>query len=332
MDLSTKYMGLLLKNPVIVGSSGMTGTIDGIKHMEQAGAGAVALKSLFEEEILREISAMSETGAIVNNYGEAADYMQYYVREENVGKYLDLIAGAKKTVSIPVIASINCVSPGEWTSYAKAMQDAGADALELNVFIMPSDPKYTGDNIERRYFSIIEEVKSRISIPLALKIGYHFSSMAHMLTALSNTGIRGMVLFNRFFSPDINLKTLTMTSMPVYTNPADLSLPLRWIGMMAGKVNCDLAASTGVHDGAALAKVILSGAACSEIATTIYKNGANQIGIMLDDLAAWMKTHNFSKIEDFRGRLSQKNIEDPIHYEQAQFMKYFSSHGKKEAV
>ena len=332
MDLSTRYMGLELKNPVIVGSSGMTGTTDGIKHMEQAGAGAVALKSLFEEEILREISTMSQSGSVVNNYGEAADYMQYYVREENVGAYLNLIEDAKKSVSIPVIASINCVSPGEWTSYAKSMQDAGADALELNIFIMPSDPKYTGDTIERRYFSIIEEVKSRISIPLGLKIGYHFSSMAHMLTALSNTGIKGMVLFNRFFSPDIDLETLTMTSMPVYTSPADLALPLRWIGMLAGKVNCDLAASTGVHDGAALAKVLLSGAVCAEIATAIYKNGAKQIGVMLDELASWMKTHNFLKLEDFRGRLSQKNIEDPIHYEQAQFMKYFSNHGKKGTV
>ncbi len=330
MDLTTRYMGLELKNPIIVSSSGMTSTVDGIKLMAESGAGAVALKSLFEQEIQMEISSMSGSGAVVNNYGEAADYMQYYVREENVGKYLELIEGAKKAAGIPVIASVNCVSPGEWTSFAKSIESAGADALELNIFIMPSDPKFNSENIEKRYFDIIAEVKKRISIPLAVKIGYHFSGMAHFLVALSNTGIRGMVLFNRFFSPDIDLKKLEITAMPVFSSPSDLALPLRWIGMLSGKVRCDLAASTGVHDGWALAKVLLSGASCAEIATAVYKNGAKQIGLMLEDLRTWMGSHGFGKIDDFRGRLSQKNISDPVHYEQAQFMKYFSSHGKSK--
>lgn len=329
MDLTTRYMGLELANPIIVSSSRMTGNVDGIKQMADSGAGAVALKSLFEQEILAEAAEMAGSGAVVNNYGEAADYMNYYVRQENVGNYLKLIEGAKKSVRIPVIASVNCVSPGEWTSFAKTIEGAGADALELNIFIMPSDPKYTSDNIERRYFDIVSEVKSRIKIPLALKIGYQFSGMAHFLVALSATGIKGMVLFNRFFSPDIDLKKIEMTAMPVYSSPADLALPLRWIGMLAGKVQCDLEASTGVHDGSALAKVLLAGAACAGVATTVYLNGAKQIGVMLEDLRTWMGAHNFRKIDDFRGRLSQKNITDPIHYEQAQFMKYFSNYGKK---
>lgn len=329
MDLTTRYLGLELKNPIIVSSSGMTSTVDGIRLMADSGAGAVALKSLFEQEIQMEIASMAGSGAVVNNYGEAADYMNYYVREENVANYLKLIEGAKKSVGIPVIASVNCVSPGEWTSFAKSIESAGADALELNIFIMPSDPKYNSDNIERRYFDIVSEVKRRITIPLALKIGYQFSGMAHFLVALSNTGIRGMVLFNRFYSPDIDLKKLEMTAMQVYSSPADLALPLRWIGMLSGKVNCDLAASTGVHDGSSLAKVLLAGASCAGIATAIYKNGAKHIGVMLEDLRTWMGSHQFQRIDDFRGRLSQKNIGDPIHYEQAQFMKYFSSHGRE---
>ncbi len=328
MDLTTRFMGLELRNPIIVGSSGMTGTVEGVKLMADSGAGAVALKSLFEEEILMQISSMSGSGAIVNNYGEASDYMRYYVREENVGNYLKLIEGAKKAVSIPVIASVNCVSTGEWTSYAKALQDAGADALELNIFIMPSDPKYNSENIEKRYFDIVADVKKLVTIPISLKIGHQFSGMAHFMAALSNTGISGLVLFNRFYSPDIDLKTLTMTAMPVYTNPEDLALPLRWIGILAGKVKCDMSASTGIHTGSALAKVLLAGAASAHVATAIYKNGANYIGVMLEDLTAWMGTHGFKKIDDFRGRLNQKNIDDPLHYEQAQFMKYFSHHGK----
>ncbi len=328
MDISTTYMGMKLSNPIIVSSSGMTSTVDGIKHMADSGAGAVALKSLFEEEILMEISKASGSGAVVNNYGEAAEYMRYYVREENVGNYLKLIESAKKSVGIPVIASINCVSAGEWVNYAKSIENAGADALELNIFIMPSDPKLTGEAVERRYFDIVAGVKKHIKIPLALKLGYHFSGMAYFLTALSSSGIQGLVLFNRFVSPDIDLRKLGFTAMPVYSTQAELALPLRWIGMLAGRVKCDLAASTGVNDGPSLAKVLLVGASCAEIATAIYKNGAKYIGVMLEDLRTWMGAHSFEKIDDFKGRLSFKNIEDPIHYEQAQFMKYFSDHGK----
>lgn len=328
MDLSVTYMGLKLSNPIIVGSSGITSTVESIKHLESAGAAAVVLKSLFEEEILMEISKASGAGAVINNYGEAAEYMRYYVREENVHNYLKLVEGAKKAVGIPIIASINCVSVGEWVNFAKSIQNAGADALELNIFIMPSDSKLTSEAVERRYFDIIAAVKKHLNIPLAVKIGYHFSGMSNFLTALSASGIQGMVLFNRFVSPDIDLKMLTMTAMPVYSTAAEFALPLRWIGMLAGRVKCDLAASTGVHDAAALAKVLLVGASCAEIVTAIYKNGAKYIGVMIEELKTWMGSHSFKKIDDFKGRLSFKNIADPIHYEQAQFMKYFSDHGK----
>ncbi|MCX7680246.1 MAG: dihydroorotate dehydrogenase-like protein [Spirochaetes bacterium] len=328
MDLSVTYMGLKIANPIIVGSSGLTSTVDGIKHLEESGAAAVVLKSLFEEEILFEISRASGEGAVVNNYGEAAEYIRYYVREENVSNYLKLIENAKKTVAIPVIASINCVSAGEWVNFAKSIESAGADALELNIFIMPSDPRITSEAIERRYFDIIAGIRTHVKIPLALKIGYHFSGMAYFLTSLSSSGIQGLVLFNRFVSPDVDLKTLSLTAMPVYSASIELAHSLRWIGILAGRVKCDLAASTGVHDGLSLAKVLLVGASCAQIATAIYKNGAKYIEVMLDDLRTWMASHSFRSISDFRGKVSFKNIEDPIHYEQAQFMKYFSHHGK----
>jgi dihydroorotate dehydrogenase (fumarate) len=250
-DLSTTYMGLKLKNPLIISSSGFTDSADKIRELARLGAGAVVLKSLFEEQILMDSRSYGQEGGDV--YGEADDYIRGYVREHSIGEYLALIESAKRQVDIPVIASVNCVNAGEWVRFAEKIAGAGADALEVNVFVMPSDLNRRSEDLERVYFQIAEKLLRAVQIPIAMKIGAQFSGMAHMIVNLSLSGISGLVLFNRFYSPDIDLETLEMSSSSVFSNAADISAPLRWIGMLSGKAGCDMVASTGVHDGYGIA-------------------------------------------------------------------------------
>ena len=323
--LSTTYMGLKLKNPLIISSSGFTDSADKIRELARLGAGAVVLKSLFEEQILMDSRSYGQEGGDV--YGEADDYIRGYVRENSIGEYLALIGSAKRQVDIPVIASVNCVNAGEWVGFAEKIAGAGADALEVNVFMMPSDLNMRSEDIERVYFQIAEKLLRAVRIPVAMKIGAHFSGMAHMIVNLSLSGISGLVLFNRFYSPDIDLETLEMTSSSVFSNAADISAPLRWIGMLSGKAGCDMVASTGVHDGYGIAKVILAGAQCAQVATALYQHGMEFIPVMLDQLDGWMRKKRFTSVDGMRGRLRMEKIQDPSAYERAQFIRYFSRHG-----
>jgi dihydroorotate dehydrogenase (fumarate) len=323
VDLSTTYMGINLKNPIIAGSCGKTASISDIREIEARGAAAIVLKSLFEEQILEEVDSYSTEKAA---HPEAADYMTYYVKENTVGDYLDLIQNAKKAVSIPVIASINCVTGKEWVQFAAKVEAAGADGLEINVFVMPSDSGQEGRDIEAIYFDIVDNIKKYIKIPFSLKISYYFSGLANTIVKLSQTGINGLVLFNRFWSPDIDVDNIEVVSSHVFSKPEEITLPLRWIGMLSGEVNCDLVASTGIHDGRDVVKTLLAGAKAAAIATTLYENGIPHIEVMLAQIEQWMKTHHFRSINDFRGRLSQKSTQGALMYERAQFMRYFSSH------
>ncbi len=323
-NLSTNYMGLNLSNPIIVGSSGLTNSIENIKEIEQNGAAAVVLKSLFEEQINFQISkTMSQTEDNFS-YPEAMDYISNYTKQNDVDQYLKLIRDCKEQVSIPVIASINCVSSHEWTSFAKKIQDAGADALELNIFILPSDPKRNGAQNEEVYFDIVDKVKKQITIPLAIKISHYFSGFANTALKLSWTGISGMVLFNRFFSPDIDIDKLKITSTNVFSTPDELAMPLRWVAMLSTKLHCDIAASTGIHDGAAVVKQLLAGAKAVQISSVLYKKGFGQIKTMLDELTQWMDSKGFDKIQDFEGKMSIKEVENPAAFERVQFMKHFA--------
>ncbi len=323
VDLSTTYMGMKLKNPVIASSCGKTGDISTIREIEAHGAAAIVLKSLFEEQILEEVDSYS-TGKAA--HPEAADYMTYYVKENTVSDYLDLIQKAKKEVSIPVIASINCLTGTEWIEFAGKVEAAGADGLEINVFIMPSDSGQNGRDIEAIYFDIVKNIKQQINIPFSLKISHYFSGLANTILKLSQTGINGLVLFNRFWSPDIDVDNIEVISSNVFSRPQEITLPLRWIGMLSGEVECDLIASTGIHDGKDVIKTLLAGAKAAAVATTLYENGIPHIGVMLEQIEQWMTTHHFRAISDFRGRLSQKNTQGALIYERAQFMRYFSSH------
>lgn len=323
VDLSTQYLGMTLKNPVIAGSSGLTNSVKNVRDFEANGAGAVVLKSIFEEEIAFEyediLKEASEEGVNLDQF----DYYDFHIKGEKLDKYTSLIEECKKNVSIPVIASINCVYSHEWTSFAKQLQTAGADALELNMFFLPTEFDRTTEEKEKAYFQIIDKVQKEVTIPIALKISYYFSNLGPMIQKLSETGVAGLVLFNRFYSPDIDIDKMEVVSSSVFSAPSDLPISLRWIAIMAERVKCDLAASTGVHDGNALIKQILAGADAVQIASTLYKNGKGQIGEMLKTLEEWMAKQDFSKLADFKGKMSQAKSSNPAAYERVQFMKYF---------
>lgn len=303
-DISCQYLGLNLSSPVIVGSSGLTDNALNIKKYDQYGAGAVVLKSLFEEEIMLEkqagISRMSSGSSL---YPEAIDYYEYEdAPRESTTEYLELIRLLKKDIKMPVIASINCQTSEQWTWFPKEVESAGADALELNLFILPTDLNRDAATVEKIYFDIIRTVRSVINIPLAIKISFYHSNLAQFIMRLSESEVNGIVLFNRFYSPDFDIDKLTPTSGFVLSNPGDLALSLRWIAIMSDKVGCDLAASTGVHDAAALIKQLLAGANAVQVTSALYKNGAEYIGQLHNDLNAWMTRHQFSSIADFRGK------------------------------
>ncbi|MDF1549715.1 MAG: dihydroorotate dehydrogenase-like protein [Bacteroidales bacterium] len=323
IDLSTKYLGLTLKNPLIVGSSGLTNSLEDIKDLEKKGAGAVVLKSIFEEEILMEYEQELKNVAFDDNNLEYYDYFDYKIKEENLGKYIALIESCKKEVNIPVIASINCISSAEWSLFAKKIQDAGASALELNAFILPTDLTRSGAETEQLYFDIIKNVKKVVRIPVSLKISYYFSNVAQMIQQLSETDIAGLVLFNRFYSPDFDIENRKVLSTHVLSSPQDLAISLRWIAIMANRVNCSLAASTGVHDGEAFIKQLLAGADAVQVVSTLYKNGTDQITRILNDLEDWMRKNKYAAIADFKGQMSQENSHNPAIFERVQFMKYF---------
>jgi len=323
-DLTTRYLGLTLKNPIIAASSGHTSTVHYVKELEENGVGAVVLKSIFEEEILNEFNQHMNSDDEFQSNIEFLDYFDYELKDDSVNKYVDLIKDVKASVSVPVIASVNCVSAHEWTDFAKKIEQAGADALELNIFLMPSDTKKTGLEIEDTYFNIIKKVLNTVKIPVAVKMSYYFSNLGNMIQRLSKTGISGLVLFNRTYSPDIDIEKTEVISSNVFSKPEDYTLPLRWVAMTSDHSKCSLAASTGIHDAGGMIKLLLAGASAVQVASTIYINGVGQINKMLTDLEAWMSKNNYLNIDQFKGKLSQKSLKNPAEFERVQFMKYFS--------
>jgi len=323
IDLSVKYLGLQLKNPLIVGSSGLTNSVDDIKALEKHGAGAVVLKSIFEEEIRLEYEKEMNNIAFDDSNLEYYDYFDYQIKETNIKKYIELIQNCKKEIKIPVIASINCTSSTEWTFFAKKIQAAGADALELNAFFLPTDLNHSSSEIENKYFSLIENVAKEVSIPISLKISYYFSNLAAIIKKISETKVSGIVLFNRFYSPDIDIENRKVISTNVLSSPAELAISLRWIAIMANRVNCDLAASTGVHEGKDIIKQLLVGADAVQAVSTFYRNGASHIGTMLTEVETWMRENAYNLISDFKGTMSQTLSQNPEAVERVQFMKYF---------
>lgn len=328
--LTTKYMGLTLKNPIIAASSGLTNRLSDIVNLEAQGAGAIVLKSLFEEEIIMEaqdnINKMQATGFI---YPETMEYFDYDEMEDPIANYLKLISDAKKAVKIPIIASINCVTSNKWPEFAKRIEAAGADALELNVFVLPSDMERTAAENEKVYFDVVSKVTSLVSIPVAIKISQYNTALGSFIKRLSDTPIKSIVLFNRFYSPDFDIQTLDFTSTTVLSTPAELALPLRWVAIMANRVGCDLAASTGIHDGHGVIKALLAGADAVQVASALYRNGFGHIGTMLKQIDEWMVEEGYKTIDDFRGKMSQSKSHNPAAFDRVQFMKFFRGRVRK---
>lgn len=319
-NLTTTYMGLFLRNPLIVASCSLVNNLEGVRRCVDAGAGAVVLKSLFEEQMQAETRDL-EQNIWLPGHPEAFEYVSKMGMALGPREYLKLVREAKEAVSVPIIASLNCISPKWWVDYAKQIEAAGADALELNISVMPSDPKHNSEEIEQITFRILEEVKTRIGIPIAVKIGSHFASMARVADELCRRGASALVLFNRFYQLDIDIEKLELAPGYKFSSPHEMYLPLRWIALLAGRVDCDLAASTGVHDGAGAIKQLLAGATAIQVCSTLYLNGIEQIGHILEDIENWLKTHRFESLDQIRGKLSQMESTNPELYERLQYIK-----------
>ena len=341
IDLSCKYLGLQLRNPVIVGSSGLTSTIANLKHIEALGAGAVVLKSIFEEQIRFESDKFLQSDhpevkswqdafqGIVSKtefyFDEAYNYLTSYAQEHTLKQYLSLISLAKEELKIPIIASINCNTQYDWQYFAKRIENAGADALELNIYILPSDFDKSGIEIEKTYFDIISEVQKYITIPVSVKTGYYFSSVAQTLLKLSETGIAGLTLFNRPYNPDIDIENLKVSASNMFSSETEYSHSLRWIALLSGRLKCDIAASTGVHNYETVVKQLLAGADAVHMVSVFYKHHFDIIPGIINGVETWMKNHNFSTIADYKGLLSGTKVNNPASYERVQFLRLFSS-------
>lgn len=324
-DLKTNYLGLELRSPLIAASSGLTNSVKDIKEFYDNGVGAVVIKSIFEEEIMAELNqSITQTSRPGTLYPEIYDFFDIGDMEDSVSKYLKLISEAKSAVPIPIIGSVNCISGDEWPVFAERIQEAGADALELNMFILPSDMTRSPQDFEKVYFDAVEAIKKVVKIPVALKISYFFSNLGQMIQKLSETGIEGIVLFNRFYSPDIDINKMEVIPSNIYSTKEELSLPLRWIGMMSPRVNCDLSASTGVHSGEDAIKMLLAGAKTVQVASEFYKGGIKKASTIINDIDKWMGEKGFETLDDFRGKLSSKGNINPAAYERSQFMKHFA--------
>lgn len=338
-NLQTTYLGLKLRNPLIAGSCGLTNSIPNIKELAKKGVGAIVIKSLFEEQIHFETEKVikdntNEESTVrpgetifskrIYDYEEAYSYIFDFTKRNTLGKYLYFIEEAKKAVDIPVIASINCVSNQDWHSFAKKIEETGVDAIELNIYILPSDIRRTGEDNEKIYYDIIKEVRNYVTIPLAIKIGYYFSSLSQSASKLSKTGIKGMVLFNRPYNTDIDIDKLTLSNGSIFSSPEEYGRTLRWISILAGQVDCDLCASTGIHDQNAFIKQLLAGATTVQIASALYKRGFDVIPEILKGTVSWMAQHKFETVDAFRGKLSKSNLQNPAAIERVQFMKLYS--------
>ncbi len=317
--ISTKYMGLELRSPVIVSSGPLTQNIVSLKKAEEAGAGAVVLKSIFEEQIENDVSAeIASNEEFLGHSG--ADYAAFS-RDRYIDRYMKLLTEAKKNLSIPVIASVSAKTMDSWIEYAERFVKCGADGIELNYYPISSDATVTGTEVDKRLVSFAEKARAAIDGPLSIKMGYKYSSLASVIKSLDKAGIDAIVLFNRFFRPDIDIETLSFTSSSPVSSGDEYAEALRWIGLMSGEIKADMCGNTGIHDGASAVKMLLSGAKAVEICTAIIQQGFSVIGKINAFIEDWMQRHGYSSLSAFTGLLSQEHIENGWMWERTQFLK-----------
>lgn len=320
-NLKTKFIGLELNSPIIAGSCGLTADITKLQEMADSGVGAIILKSIFEEQINMEVSKSIGD----SSYPEEFDYMQNYIRANTVQQYIDLIKQAKATLDIPVIASINCLQDGEWISFARELEEAGANALELNVFMLPTDEFLESADLENRYFEILKHVKSVVNIPIIIKISRYFTNLPAFVSKLKAYGADAVTIFNRFYEPDIDIDKMLVGAASMFSGSSDLKTTLRWTGILTAKdKTLEISASGGVHNGAAVVKLLLAGASSVQVCSVLYQDGLGAIKTMNEFVSNWMDKKEFNSIDEFRGKLSYADVKQAEHYERAQFMKYFS--------
>jgi len=334
MELATCYLGLKLRTPLVVSASPLSEEIDNIKRMEDAGASAVVLHSLFEEQLRQdrfELLRQLEHGTFSSP--ESLTYFPEPV-EFHLGpqEYLSHIGRAKEAVRIPIIASLNGSSPGGWTEYARQIQAAGADALELNIYRIPTDPELTGAEVEQEYLEILQAVRSEVSIPIAVKLSPFFSNFANMAGRLDHAGANGLVLFNRFYQPDVELESLEVKPNLLLSTPMAMRLPMRWIAILYDRIAANLAATSGIHRGTDVLKMLMAGADVTMLCSVLMRHGIQQISVIERFLVEWMEAHDYVSVQQLRGSLSQKNCPDPSAFERAQYMRAISgtqtgSHG-----
>lgn len=321
-NLKTTFAGLQLKNPIIVSSSGLTNNAGKNKKLEDAGAGAIVLKSLFEEQIMLQTETMLDSAY----YSEGDDYLTSYVRSHNLNEYLKLVEESKKLCNIPIIASINCYSNNEWADFAHKIEMAGADALELNILAVQTSADYQFGAFEQRHIDILQNVKKHVDIPVIMKLGSNLTNPVALIDQLYANGAAAVVLFNRFYQPDINIDKMEYASGEVFSTPAELSTSLRWIGISSAVVDhIDYAASGGVHGGEGIIKAVLAGASAVEVCSAIYMNGDAWIKKMLNTAENWMHKKGYEHISQFKGLMNAKNIKGINMFERTQFLKYFGA-------
>jgi len=329
MDMTTKYLGLTLRNPLVASASPLNGKLDNLRRLEDAGAAAIVLPSIFEEQIAREeelFDALMTTG--MDTYGEALTYFPAQATNAlNTDRYLEIIAAASSSVDIPVIASLNGTSDHGWTDYARTMQDAGAAAIELNIYFLPTDIALTGQEVEKRYLDVVRAVKEIVSIPVAVKIGPFFSSPGNMAMQLDQAGADGLVLFNRYYQPDIDLAKLEMTSDLELSSPYEIRLPLLWIGVLAGRVKASLAASSGVESGDEVVKYLLAGADVVMTTSALLRHGIGHMNVLQKHLENWLLARGLESPNEIRGRLSHGAMDDPAAFERTNYIRILQGYG-----
>lgn len=317
-----KYLGLDLKSPVIVSSCSLTADVDKVKEMESCGAGAVVMKSLFEEQIRGEVEFMASAG---HSYPEMDDYLHAYIRSNSIAQYTEKVRAIKKAVSIPVIASINCYSAGEWVEYARQIEAAGADALEINLYDLALDPRTSPASIEDGYVNVVRSIVSELRIPVAVKIGPHYTSIVNFVDRIATAGAKGVVIFNRFFTPDIDLDKFTLIPASPLSHEGEYAETLRWAAILSSAVKIDISTTTGIHSADSALKMILAGADTVQVCSVIYRHGPSVIREFNTRIAAFLEKNNVEDLSQIRGRLSYSTIPDPAMYERVQFMKTFGS-------
>jgi dihydroorotate dehydrogenase (fumarate) len=326
-DLSTTYLGIPLRSPLVVSASSISNHIDTVKAAEEAGAGGLVIRSLFEEQVQFDGQRMED---FLNQYGESNPEATSYfpaVKHGGPKEHLMWVEKTRKAVKMPLFASLNAVSPGTWTQYARQLADTGVDGLEINYYFVATDPDRSGSDIERALYEVVENIRAEIKLPISVKLSPYYTSIVNVVRELEKRGVNGVVLFNRFLQPDVDPETEAIFSEMALSTPAEMKPPLRWTAILYGRTKIDLALNTGVHTGSDAIKGILAGASVLQLTATLIKNGIPYLSTMLINMQDWMNEHNYQKLEDFRGKTSQKLCDDPFAFERAQYVRLLLRQG-----